>query len=137
MKQAHKHMGRAIYLMIGLVCLLAGFIGIFLPLLPTTPFVLLAAYCFSRSSETLHQKLLSHKLFGPIIDEWEQHGVIPLKVKCFSSTMMLVMVSYPLIFREFDLWLKMLAVAVVIVALVYVWSRPSVPATEVATVKSK
>ncbi|MCO4756455.1 MAG: YbaN family protein [Oceanospirillaceae bacterium] len=129
-------MGRMIYLVVGLICLLAGFIGIFLPLLPTTPFVLLAAYCFSRSSERLHQKLLSHRLFGPIIDEWERHGVIPLKVKCFSSTMMLVMVSYPLIFREFDLWLKMLAGVVVIVALVYVWSRPSYPATAPAVVKS-
>lgn len=129
-------MARVIYLTVGLFCLLAGFIGIFLPLLPTTPFVLLAAYCFSRSSERLHQKLLSHRLFGPIIDEWEQHGVIPLKVKCFSSTMMLVMVSYPLIYREFDMWLKMLAVAVVLVALIYVWSRPSYPATSPAVVKS-
>ncbi|MGB0467046.1 MAG: YbaN family protein [Pontibacterium sp.] len=127
-------MARVMYLILGLICLLAGFIGIFLPLLPTTPFVLLAAYCFSRSSERLHQKLLSHRIFGPIVDEWEQHGVIPLKVKCFSSTMMLVMVSYPLIYRDFSPWLKMAVVAVVLVALFYVWSRPSnpVPATAVA-----
>jgi len=129
-------MTKVIYLMIGLLCLLLGFIGIFLPLLPTTPFVLLAAFCFSRSSERLHQKLLSHKVFGPIIDEWEQHGVIPLKVKCFSSTMMLVMVSYPLIFREFDLWLKGVVIAVVLLALWYVWSRPSYPVNPVS-VKSE
>lgn len=129
-------MTKVIYLAVGLLCLLLGFIGIFLPLLPTTPFVLLAAFCFSRSSERLHQKLLSHKVFGPIIDEWEQHGVIPLKVKCFSSTMMLVMVSYPLIYRDFEPWLKGVVVAVVLVALWYVWSRPSYPAGSVS-VKSK
>lgn len=100
-----------------------------MPLLPTTPFVILSAFCFSRSSRRLHSALLSHRLFGPIISEWEAHGVIPLKVKWFSSCMMLLMVSYPLLFKPFDLWLKALTLGVILFALWYIWSRPSLPRT--------
>lgn len=130
-------MVRFFYFSAGILCVLTGIVGVFLPLLPTTPFILLAAFCFSRSSETLHQKLLNHRLFGPIISEWEKHGVIPLKVKCLSTTMMLVMVSYPLFFQTFSLWLKLLVVLTIAVALVYVWSRPSHAASEVVNSASK
>lgn len=121
---------RTLYFLSGLLCLVAGIIGVFLPLLPTTPFIILAAFCFSRSSERLHQYLLNHRIFGGIIREWEEHGVIPFKVKCISTTMMLVMVSYPLFFQPFALWLKMLVVLTVAIALLYVWSRPSHPKSE-------
>jgi len=117
---------RLLYWIAGIAALLLGAIGVVLPLLPTTPFVILAAFCFSRSSERLHRWLLNQRLFGPMIRDWETYGVIPLKIKCLSSTLMLVLVSYPLLFRDFDWRLKLLASACVLVALVYVWSRPSV-----------
>lgn len=120
-------MSRVFYFSAGVISLLAGLVGVFLPLLPTTPFVILSAFCFSRSSHRLHRALLSHRLFGPIISEWEQHGVIPLKIKWLSTSMMLLMVSYPLLFKPFDLWLKAVTVAVVLFALAYIWSRPSLP----------
>jgi len=119
---------RAFYLVGGLVALLLGLIGVFLPLLPTTPFVLVAAWCFARSSQRFHRMLVEHRLFGPLIRDWEAHGVIPFRVKCLSTTMMILMVSYPLIFRSFDLWLKFSAGAAVVVALFYIWTRPSQPA---------
>ena len=119
-------MKRVMFFSAGVIALLLGLIGVVLPLLPTTPFVLVAAWCFARSSPRFHRMLLEHRLFGPLIRDWEQHGIIPLKVKCLSTTMMLVMVSYPLLFRSFDLSLKALVVLTVIVALAYIWSRPSV-----------
>lgn len=118
-------MKRVLYISGGLVALLLGLIGVLLPLLPTTPFVLVAAWCFARSSQRLHRRLLAHRWFGPLIRDWEAYGVIPLKVKCLSTSMMLLMVGYPLLFRSFALELKVLVVLTVIIALCYIWSRPS------------
>lgn len=116
---------RMFYFVAGLLSLLLGLVGVVLPLLPTTPFVILAAFCFSRSSEPLHQWLLNQRLFGPLIRDWEAYGVIPLRIKCLSSSLMLAVVSYPLLFRDFDWRLKAVAAAGVLFALVYIWSRPS------------
>lgn len=122
-------MAKPLYFLAGLLSMGLGIIGVVLPLLPTTPFVILAAFCFSRSSKRFHQKLLNNRLFGPMITQWEAHGVIPIKAKCFASTMMLVMVSYPLIFRPMPVWAVIGVIATVIIALSYIWSRPSVPLT--------
>ncbi len=118
-------MARPLYLTLGVICLLLGLIGIPLPLLPTTPFILLAAFCFSRSSKKFHRLLISNRLFGPMIQEWERDGVIPLKVKCLSSTMMLLMISYPILFRDLAWWIDGLMAATALAGLAYVWSRPS------------
>lgn len=127
-------MKRALYFSAGLLFLLLGAIGVILPLLPTTPFILVAAWCFSHSSERFHQWLLNHRLFGSLIRDWQEHGVIPFKIKCLSTTMMLLMVSYPLLFRTFDVSLKALVVATVLIALAFIWSRPSKAQTQ--TLKS-
>jgi len=66
---------RAFWLGLGLVCVALGTIGIFLPLLPTTIFLIIAAYAFARSSERLHNWLLSNKIFGPLIKDWHVLGI--------------------------------------------------------------
>ncbi|MEH6473083.1 MAG: YbaN family protein [Halopseudomonas sp.] len=119
-------MRRSLYFGLGISCLLLGVIGVVLPLLPTTPFVILAAFCFSRSSPRFHAMLLNHRLFGPIISEWEQYGVIPLKVKIFSSSMMLLMISYPIFFKQLPLWIDLSMALTALIALLYIWSRPSI-----------
>ncbi|MEO9273409.1 YbaN family protein [Marinomonas sp. 5E14-1] len=68
---------RILYLMLGWLSLITGIIGIFLPLLPTTPLVLLAAWCFSKSSDRFHAWLLNHKFFGPIVKDWQSSDGIP------------------------------------------------------------
>ena len=72
----------------GGIALVTGFIGVFLPLLPTTPFVLLAAFCFSRSSPRVERWLLSHPRFGPMIQNWRAHRAIPLRAKKLAWVMM-------------------------------------------------
>lgn len=64
---------RAIYFTVGLVSLLLGLIGILLPVMPTLPFLALSGYCFSRSSERLHNWLLSLPYYGPLIRDWEKY----------------------------------------------------------------
>ena len=125
-----KHIKKIAYLIAGWMSLLLAFIGVFLPLLPTTPFVLLAAFCFSRSSEKLHSWLLQHKLFGPLISDWEQDGVIRLKAKWIATISILLLISYPLIWGTFAITLKLVAAGSVCCVLVFIWSRPSLPAVE-------
>ncbi len=67
---------RSLWLATGLLFLALGLVGVVLPVLPTTPFLLLAAGCFAKSSPRLHRWLLSHRTFGPPIRRWEEHGAI-------------------------------------------------------------
>lgn len=72
----------------GMLALVLGVIGIPLPLLPTTPFLLLAAFCFARSSPRLHAWLLTHPRFGPPIRDWEERGAIAPPAKRLAGFMM-------------------------------------------------
>ncbi|MBU2533442.1 MAG: YbaN family protein [Alphaproteobacteria bacterium] len=72
---------RSLWKAAGVLSLAIGLIGIVVPLLPTTPFVLLAAYCFQKGSDRLHRWLLEHPRFGPLIHEWRERGAIPPRAK--------------------------------------------------------
>ena len=67
---------RYLWLSFGFIALALGMAGAVLPLLPTTPFILLAAFCFARSSRRFHNWLLNHRTFGPMIENWRQEGAI-------------------------------------------------------------
>jgi uncharacterized membrane protein YbaN (DUF454 family) len=79
---------RVLWLLAGGLALLTGIVGIFLPLLPTTPFVLLAAFCFSRGSQRCETWLLQHPRFGPMVRDWRSNRAIPLRAKQLATTMM-------------------------------------------------
>jgi uncharacterized membrane protein YbaN (DUF454 family) len=79
------------FIISGCISLGLGVAGIFLPLLPTTPFLLLASFCFLRSSSRLHKWLLGHKLFGSFIRSYLEHRTIPVKVKI--SALVLLWIS--------------------------------------------
>ncbi|RDL43472.1 DUF454 domain-containing protein [Marinomonas piezotolerans] len=72
---------RLALIILGWISLVTGIIGIFLPLLPTTPLVLLSAWCFSKSSERFHNWLIHHKYFGPILSDWQSSDGIPRKAR--------------------------------------------------------
>lgn len=118
-------MARILYLTLGYCALILGVIGIFLPVLPTTPFILLAALCFSKSSPRLHAWLLGHRAFGPPLRDWNEAGVIRLPAKCMATVMMV------LSFTGLTLWSPMPLVGKVILdcagvgVLAFIWSRPS------------
>ncbi|MFD2207772.1 YbaN family protein [Kiloniella antarctica] len=82
---------------LGWVCIFLGVIGIVLPLLPTTPFLLVALWAFSRSSIRFHNWLYTHKYLGPMVQDWNKFRVIPMKAKILAVTMMsasLALVTY-------------------------------------------
>ena len=72
----------------GLLALGTGVVGIFLPLLPTTPFVLLAAFCFSRASTRCERWLVEHPRFGPMVRDWRANHAMPLRAKQLAWAMM-------------------------------------------------
>ncbi|MEX5744943.1 YbaN family protein [Massilia sp. X63] len=76
------------YNLVGALAVLLGILGLFLPLLPTTPFLLLASWCFARGSERLHGWLLSHRVFGEYLRNFEAGRGIPLKAKIVATLML-------------------------------------------------
>lgn len=116
---------RFVYCGLGLACVALGFVGAFLPLLPTTPFLILALMCFAKGSNCLHQWLLNHRILGKYLREWESDRVIPLKAK-FTATIMIAFSSSYLALTS-PLALPMLAgfVASMLLVLAYIWHFPS------------
>ena len=97
---------RAIFFVAGLAALALGVAGIFLPVLPTTPLVLLAAACFARSYRPFHEWMLAHRLFGPLLREWHEHRSIPYRTKLFAIGMMAVTLGASIVFFVEPPWLK-------------------------------
>jgi uncharacterized membrane protein YbaN (DUF454 family) len=89
---------RVLLLVGGLVCVALGVAGAFLPVLPTTPFLLLAAACFARSSERFHAWLLGHPLLGATVREWEEHRSIRRRTKWVAILTMAVTLTVSVIF---------------------------------------
>lgn len=80
----------AFYKLSGFFFVALATLGIFLPLLPTTPFLLIAAFCFARSSDHWHQWLLNNRVFGPILTDWETRQCIHCKTKIIAVSSILV-----------------------------------------------
>ena len=109
---------------LGGISLLLGMIGVVLPLLPTTPFVILAAFAFAKSAPTLHKKLLQSRTFGPLITKWEQKGAIAPRHKAMAVGMMAAAFGAAVLFGA---PLYALAIQVVCMggAAAYVVTRPN------------
>lgn len=85
-------------MILGLISLSLGIIGIFVPLLPTTPFLLLAAFLFARSSKKFHTLLMNNKYLGPYIKNYLEHKAIPLKTKIYSLIFLWTTILYSVFF---------------------------------------
>lgn len=109
----------------GYFCIVLGIIGAFLPIIPTTPFLIMAAYLFSKSSPRLHLWLTSMPYFGNAIIEWERHGVIRPRVKITAVSLIILTFSFSLIFVDVAKWIKIILVIIAISTSIFIITRKS------------
>ena len=121
----HARPMRYVYLALGLFFVALGFAGIFLPVLPTTPFLILAAACFARSSRRLERWLIEHPRFGPVLREWRLRRAIPWKAKLMSLAG--TSAGFLLFWRggKPDPALTIIVALLMLCGLAYVFSKPS------------
>ena len=120
-------MKNALYKPIGFLFLILGVIGIFLPVVPTTPFVLLAAWCFARSSRKWHNWLLDSELFGPMLRDWEARRCIACRTKVVALGAMLVAGGASVVLVLESNGLRLLAVSLMAVGCITVLSIKTCP----------
>ena len=114
----------------GLLCLALGVIGIFLPLLPTTIFLLAAAACFIRSSEPLHHWLIQHRIFGTYIRFAQGKSGIPMRAKIVTLAVLWATILYSAFWFSPFWWLRVLLLAIAVAVSVFILTRPTLYTVE-------
>jgi uncharacterized membrane protein YbaN (DUF454 family) len=115
---------RFIWLLVGVVAVAIGAVGVILPLIPTTPFLLVAAFAFARSSERMNGWLREHQVFGPLINNWHRDGSIDEKAKRMA---IIVIVATPVVTWLLDVpaWIVACQIVVLSAVAVFILTRPS------------
>lgn len=113
-----------LYFAIGCIFFALGVIGAFLPVMPTTPFLLVAAFCWARSSKKFHHWLVTHPIFGPPIQDWNERGAIRLPIKITATILMVVTPTVTLLIDGIPDWAKLTYVGVIAAVLIFIWTRP-------------
>jgi uncharacterized membrane protein YbaN (DUF454 family) len=103
---------RGLLIVAGTVCVGLGVLGIFLPLLPTTPFLLLAAACYARSSKRFYRWLLNNRWFGNYLRDYREKEGIPLKVKLSSISLLWITILFSAAFVVEILWVRIILILI-------------------------
>jgi len=117
-------LGRASYFLIGLAMLCLAFVGTLLPVMPTTIFLILAVWCFGRSSPRLENWLLSHPTFGPTLRNWRATGAMPRRAKWFACGGMVIGYGVFLLGAKPSIWIAFIVAVLLASCMVYLITRP-------------
>jgi uncharacterized membrane protein YbaN (DUF454 family) len=118
---------RPLLFILGWLLFGVGFVGAFVPVLPTTPFMLLALWCFARSSDRFHTWLYTHRLFGPPLQQWHNYRVIPLTAKIIALFFMSASLVYIYVSLDTVVWAKLLMTATIVYGAWFILTKPSSP----------
>ena len=118
---------RWLWRLFAVICVILGFIGVIVPGMPTTVFMLMAAGAASRGWPALHDWLLAHPRFGPPIIQWREHGAVPRKAKWFALGSM-VLSMWIICVSPSALWVKWAIPSLMTLILLWLWTRPEVKA---------
>lgn len=116
---------RFMWISVGILSFALGFIGVLLPLLPTTPFLLFSVFCFSKSSPRLHNWILNNRLFGKYIKCWEKNHSIPLKGKIFAVVMIIASTGYTALYFIPYVIVQIVFVIFAVILVIYIITRPT------------
>lgn len=105
------------YKVLGFIFVGLGTLGLFLPLLPTTVFLLLAAGCFARSSDKWHRWLLSNRIFGPIINDWNEKKCVTAPTKIVAVSSILLFGGYSMIFAVTNPYIRVFGLLIIAIGL--------------------
>lgn len=114
---------RHVFIALGFAALLLGLIGVFLPILPTTPFILLAAAFFARGSERFHSWLLQHHLTGPLIVDWYEHRSLRASVKRWAYVLTTISFSSSILIIQ-PIAIKLLLLILYSIVIYFLWRIP-------------
>ena len=116
-----------LYVAGGWLCMGLAVVGALLPLVPTTPFLLLASWCFYRGSPRIHAWLHRSKWFGPTLDDWQHYHGIRQTMKRRAILMVAAVVGSSLLLNSLPWWLRYVALAAVAIGLYVIWTVPTLP----------
>ncbi|MFP1915550.1 DUF454 family protein [Lonsdalea quercina] len=118
-------MYRVVLIVLGWIAVVLATLGVVLPLLPTTPFLLLAAWCFARSSPRFHHWLLHRSWFGGYLRHWQQHRALPPGVKV--KALVVIVATFALSIWMVNIpWVRGLLLGVMACLLIFMWRLPVV-----------
>ena len=118
---------KILYFSLGWFFFFVGAVGVVFPVLPTTPFMLLALWAFSKSSQRFHNWLYHHKFFGPPIQKWCKYRVIPIQAKVIALSFMFLSLLYLLIFASHHYLFKVSASVLILYGAFFILTKPSNP----------
>ncbi|CAA0117067.1 Inner membrane protein YbaN [BD1-7 clade bacterium] len=113
--------------LLGLLFVGLGFIGILLPLVPTTPFLLLAAMCFAKSSPAMHAKLMNNPIFGPILQDWEDKRCVSPQIKIVAITSVVVFAGFSVLFVLPGATMKSIGLLIIAISIFAILRIPTCP----------
>lgn len=119
--------GRLLLIALGTLCLVLAIVGVILPVLPTTPFLLVTAFCYSKASKRLHHWLESHRRLGPPLRHWREHGAIRPGAKIAATLLIVAGFTATILWLDSAAWVKITLALVGSLALLFVITRPSPP----------
>ena len=114
---------RVLWIALAYAALALGLIGIVVPGLPTTPFVLLSAWAAAKGSRRLHEYLLAHRSFGPMIRDWQAQGAVSRRAK-WAAVLMMAACAAIFFLTAPKLWMAATGTAIMTVVAVWLWLRP-------------
>lgn len=112
---------KLIYLILGSVFLLLGLVGIIIPGLPTTPFLLLTAWLYAKGSDKFYNALINNKFLGKYISDYRKYKGVTLNIKIYSSVLMWIMISTSVGFFIENIWVKGVVIIAGIIGTAVMW----------------
>lgn len=122
-KLASNRLGRVLWLILAGISLVLGIVGILLPAVPTTPFILLAAFAAARGSERLHNWMRNNDRFGPMLRDWEREGAVSRRAKLVATVMMTCSTVFLFVISP-RWWMAAIGSGTMLAVAIWLWMRP-------------